>query len=116
MRARLKGCCVVIDDILTAAGVQYRRARFPRPPAGTYAVYLDDISSDGADDVVCLYTHEATVELYEPAPDDAAELAIEAQLISRGIPWTKQDRYWLQDEQMYQVAYDFTYYEKRRIK
>ena len=76
MRARLKGCCVVIDDILTAAGVQYRRARFPRPPAGTYAVYLDDISADGADDAVCLYTHEATVELYEPAPDDAAELAL----------------------------------------
>lgn len=104
----------MIDDILTAAGIQHRRSRFARPPSGTYAVFVDDITADGADDVVCLYTHEATVELYEPSPDDAAELAIESQLNARGIAWEKQDRYWVQEEQLYQVVYDFTFTEKRR--
>lgn len=105
----------MIDAILTAAGIQHRRSRFARPPSGTYAVFTDDITADGADDVVCLYSHEATVELYEPSPDDAAELAIESQLSIRGIAWDKQDRYWLQTEQIYQTVYIFNFTEKRRI-
>ena len=84
------------SDILTAAGIPFRRSRFPQPAEGTFA-------------------HSVTVELYEPAPDDAAEAALEAQLNARGIPWDKQDRYWLQAEQRYQVVYDFDYVEKRRI-
>lgn len=110
----------MIKDILTAAGIDYRRGRFPRPPAGTYAVITDDIEVDAPDRVSLttpeglprVYSHAVTVELYEPRPDDAAEAAIEAELNARGLPWTKQDRYWLQDVQRYQVIYEFAYTSK----
>lgn len=105
----------MVNSILTASGVTYRRGRFLHPPKDTYAVYLDDINADGADGLNLLFTHAITVEVYEPEPDDAAEAAIEAAINAAGIPWTKQDRYWLQDVQRYQVIYEFSYVEKRRI-
>lgn len=42
------------SDILIAAGIPFRRSRFPQPAEGTYAVYTDDISADGADQVNCI--------------------------------------------------------------
>lgn len=110
----------MIDTILTAAGVEYRRARFHKPPADTYAVYFDDVEADGADPVFSpipggvprIYLHDVRVEVYEPKPDDKIEAAIEAELDARGLPWTKQDRYWLQEAQRYQVVYEFNYTAK----
>lgn len=104
----------MIKSILDAAGIEYRRTRFQKPPAGTYAVYMDDVTTDGPDGLNLLLTHSYTVELYEPAPDDAAEQAVEAAIDTAGLIWAKQDRYWLQDEQRYQVIYEFEYIEKRR--
>lgn len=104
----------MIKTILTAAGIEFRQTRFPSPPAGTYAVYMDDVSTDGPDYLNRIYTHDYTIEVYEPTPDDAAEQAIEAAIDAAGLRWTKQDRYWLQSEQRYQVIYEFTYIEKRR--
>lgn len=105
----------MIENILTAAGVQFKRTRFPQPPEGTYAVYMDDVETDGPDGINAILRHNVTVELYEPKPDDAAEAAVEDQLDAAGLQWTKQDRYWLQEEQRYQVIYEFTYIEKRRV-
>lgn len=112
----------MIEEILTAAGVQHRRARFPKPPAETYAVFFDDIDRDVADRVAHsvggrlpgIYHHGARIEVYEPTPDDNTEAAIEAELDARGLPWSKEDRYWLQDVQRYQVLYEFTYTSKTR--
>lgn len=105
----------MVNKILTAAGVKYKRTRFMKPPAETYAVYMDDVETDGPDGINAIYTHDYTVEVYEPTPDDATEAAIEAALDAEGLAWDKQDRYWLQDVQRYQVIYTFTYIEKRRI-
>lgn len=105
----------MVKDILSEAGIQARAVRFLKPPAGTYAVYLDDVETDGPDGVPCIHTHNYTIEVYEPAPDDEAEAAIEAALTARGLQWHKQARYWLQSEQRYQVVYEFTSTEKRRI-
>ena len=110
----------MIKEILTAAGVKHARTRFIRPPEESYAVYFDDIEVDGADPVSPIseaglpriYTHDARIELYEPKPDDETETAIEAELDAMGIPWSKEDRYWLQDAQRYQVIYEFTFYTK----
>ena len=112
----------MINEILTAAGVAYARAKILPKPAVTYAVYFDDVEVTGPDRVGSasqaglprIYTHNASIELYEPAPDDQAELAIEAELDARGLPWTKQDRYWLKESQRYQVVYEFTYTSKSR--
>ena len=102
----------MINKILTAAGVNYKRTRFMKPPAGTYAVYTDDVETDGPDGINAIYTHDYTVEVYEPTPDDATEAAIEAALDAEGLVWDKQDRYWLQDVQRYQVLYDFEFFTK----
>lgn len=110
----------MIKDILTAAGIVHRRGRFPKPPQDTYAVYFDDVERDGADPVPSdtwlpgVYHHSASIELYEPTPDDAKEEALEAELDARGLDWSKEDRYWLQDVQRYQVVYSFDYTTKRR--
>ena len=109
----------MLNDILNAAGVEFARGRFIRIPEGTHAVYFDDIEVETADRTGTpiagaprIYHHNVTVEVYEPAPDDTAEAAIEAELDARGLPWTKQDRYWLKDLQRYQVVYEFSYTSK----
>jgi hypothetical protein len=107
----------MIKEILTAAGVEHAQGRFLRMPAGTHAVYFDDVRTETADRVAAIaapriYHHDVTVEVYEPKPDDATEAAIEAELDARVIPWSKQDRYWLKDLQRYQVVYDFSYTSK----
>lgn len=104
----------MINTIMTAAGLPYRVARYADPPAGTYAVVFDDVTADGPDGYNRIFTHDVTVELYEPRQDDAAEAAIEAAFNDQGIPWTKQARYWLDSVRRYQVIYEFTYYERRR--
>jgi hypothetical protein len=109
----------MIKEILTAAGVEYAQGRFITMPKGTHAVYFDDVETETADPVASagmprIYHHSITVELYEPAPDDATESAIEAELDARALPWSKQDRYWLKDLQRYQVIYELTYHTKRR--
>ena len=105
----------MVDELLTTAGVQHRQNRFVRPPQTTYALWMDDITADGPDCApTSIFTHDITIELYEYEPDDAAEEAIEAAMNDAGLHWTKQDRYWIEVEQLYQVIYDFSYIEKRR--
>ena len=109
----------MIDTILTASGIPYRQGRFFNPPAETYAIIFDSQEADGPDpveasDLPRVIYHDVTVELYEPKQDPAAEAAIEAALNARGILWTKEARYWLQNVQRYQVVYAFNFNEKRR--
>lgn len=107
----------MVNDILTAAGVEYKQGRFLRMPEGTHAVYFDDLEVETADRVPSvvmprIYHHNVTVEVYEPAPDDVTELAIESELDARGLDWSKQDRFWLKDAQRYQTVYEFAYTSK----
>lgn len=106
----------MVNKILAASGVQYRRGRFIGAKPPTYAVYTDDITTDGpeATGYPRVLQHDITVELYEDRPDDAAEAALEKAISEAGLQWTKQDRYWLQNEQQYQIIYEFTFYEKVR--
>ena len=109
----------MIREILTAARVNFAQGRFNRMPDGTHAVYFDDIETETADPVASvvmprIYHHSVTVEVYEPAPDDATETAIETELDARGISWSKQDRYWLKDLQRYQIVYEFEYTSKSK--
>ena len=108
----------MIRDILTASGIPYRQGRYPFPPAETYVVYFDELdTSDGPDPVPGapqLVRHNCSVELYEPEADPAAEERLEALFAANGLRWTKQDRYWLQNTQRYQVVYEFSFTEKRR--
>lgn len=105
----------MVNDIFDEAGIPYRRGRFTGAKAATYAVYMDDLASEGADrSPHLIIRHDITIELYESKPDDAAEAALENAISARGAQWIKQDRIWLQTEQLYQVIYEFSYFEKRR--
>lgn len=104
----------MLSNIMDASALPYQAGRFPDPPGSTYAVTFDDVEATGPDGYNLILWHDCTVELYEPAPDDAAEAAMEAALNARGIPWTKQARYWLKDIKRYQVIYEFAFTEKRR--
>ena len=110
----------MVKKILTGAGLieneTFRETRFLRPPRSTYAVYHDSYSRGGADTTAHLNRHSVTIELYEYAPDPVAESKIEAQLNEydplMSDEWEKQDRYWIEGEQLYQVVYSFDYVEK----
>lgn len=109
----------MLETMLKASGIPAKQGRFTNPPPKTYAVYFDDQdTTDGPDPLPgvapMLVNHDCMVELYEPTPDPAAEAAFEAELIKKGISWQKQDRYWLQNVQRYQVIYEFNFNEKRR--
>ena len=105
----------MVKSILTAAGIQGRRGRFTGQKPASYVVWLDDVTTDGPDGLPMVHRHDITLELYEDKPDAVAEANLEAAIAAAGLQYTKQDRYWLQSEQQYQVLYEFTYYEKRRV-
>lgn len=73
---------------------------------------MDAIDRRGGDSINLLSQHDITLELYEYSKDPDAEKAIEDRLDELGIEYTKDPRYWIQEEQLYQVVYDFTYYQK----
>lgn len=105
----------MIKEIFALAAIEARRARFPKPPDGTFAVWTDDIETDGADgQPPAIFRHNVTFEVYEPRPDDNALERLEAAMNAYGLHWTKQDRYWLREEQLYQTVYEFSFIEKRR--
>lgn len=104
----------MVNRILTTAGVQGRRGRFTGNLPDNYVVWADDVTTDGPDGIPRILRHDVTLELYEHKPDDAMENSLENAIAAEGLQYEKQDRYWIQSEQMYQVVYSFTYYEKRR--
>ena len=102
----------MVNKILKATGLPYKESRFLTPPRTTYAVYFDNVERRGADKINLLSQHDVTLELYEYEKDPEAEALIEAQFDANEISYTKQARYWIREEQLYVVVYDFTYYEK----
>ena len=51
----------MVTNILDAACIKYRRSRFPSPPEETYAVYTDNVETDGADGLNLMDHHSVTV-------------------------------------------------------
>jgi hypothetical protein len=108
----------MVNSILAAAGLKGRRGRFTGAKPSAYVVWLDDADTEPGPDPVpgapLTIRHDVTLELYEDKPDPIAEAALENAIVAAGLHFSKQDRYWLQTEQQYQVIYEITYYEKRR--
>ncbi len=106
----------MVTKILNKANVKHRESRYTaKPLPETYAVWFDDREAGGADGVNVQIEHNYTIELYESKPDPVTEAAIEKALDEAGLEWSSQARYWIQEEQRYQVIYEFNYIEKRRI-
>lgn len=108
----------MVDAILTAAGFvknqTYRETRFLKPPAQTYAVYNDNRTTRGPDYLNLVSEHDVNIELYEYAPDPAAEKRLEDAFDAFGLEYIKQSRYYLNEEQLYQVIYEIHYTLKKK--
>lgn len=102
----------MVNTILQPTGIPFKESRFLTPPSTTYAVYMDAVERRGGDSINLLSQHDITLEVYEYSKDPEVEKAIEDRLDELGIEYSKTPRYWIQEEQLYQVVYDFTYYEK----
>ena len=102
----------MVDKILKPTGIPYKESRFLKAPKTTYAVYMDAVERRGADNINLLTQHDVTIELYEYEKDPESEALIESQFNALGIEYVKQARYWIQEEQLYQVVYEFSYMEK----
>jgi hypothetical protein len=106
----------MVKEILDLTGLPYEESHFLSPPSTTYAIYHDAINRRGGDNINLLSQHDVTIEIYERIPDPTAEIKLETTLDALGLEFEKQPRYWIQEEQIYQVVYDFTYYQKEDLK
>jgi hypothetical protein len=106
----------MVKQVLTGAGFvegkTFKETRFLKPPKTTYAVYMDSFTSRGADGLNLIKDHNYTIELYSYAPDPEAEAKIEESFDNLGLEYEKDPRYWIQEEQLYQVVYTFNHIEK----
>ena len=105
------------EEILTEAGIPYQAARFPDPPA-VYAIHFDSIDTESPDNPdlgpAAAVEHDSTIELYAPSiqAGNAALQSVKAQLDARGIRYTTQGWYWLNEIQRYQEIVEFSHIEK----
>lgn len=99
----------MVNKILNTAGLPYKEARFLQPPEETYAVYLDDVETDGPDGMPRIFKHDVRIELYAPKPDPGAESLVEAAITGAGLQWVKGGRTWLRETQRYLTTYDIEY-------
>ena len=102
----------VLNNAGFVEGKTYKETRFLKPPTTTYAVFMDSYVRRGGDNVNLIKDHDYTIELYSYKPDPKAEEKIEKSLDELGLENDKAERYWLQEEQLYQVLYTFNYIEK----
>lgn len=106
----------MVRKILTDAGFiegeTFKEVRFITPPKSTYCIYLDSFTRRGADALNLIKDHSYTIEVYSYYSDPEAESKIEAVFDKLGIAYEKDERTWLQTEQLYQVVYRFDHVEK----
>lgn len=106
----------MVKRVLVAAGFveeeTFKETQFLNPPHTTYAVFHDSFTRRGADGLNLIKDHEYTIELYSEWPDPEAEARIETSLDALGLEFDKADRYWIQNEQLYQTVYTFNFIEK----
>lgn len=106
----------MVKRVLIGAGFEegksFKETRFLKPPKTTYAVYMDSFTRRGADSLNLIKDHGYTIELYSYAPDSEAEARIESMLDEFGLEYDKQERYWIQSEQLFQTVYTFNFIEK----
>lgn len=106
----------MVKRILIDAGFveneTFRETRFIKPPKSTYAVYMDSYTKRGSDGKNLITEHSYTIELYAYQPDSDAEKRIETAFDNAGLEFEKDERYWINEEQLFQTVYSFDHIEK----
>lgn len=103
----------MVDEILQDIGIKYKECQFRKAPSPPYAVWHDSFAAEGADMINNVINHDITIELYSDTPRADIEAAIEDKIDERHIKYTKQERYWIESEQLYQTIYEFSFLEKK---
>lgn len=101
---------IKISDIFGT--IPNKETVFRQTPKTTFGIYFDSIERRGADKINLITDHSVTIELYSYAPDHASEALIETNLDNIPVSYKKQERTWIETEQLYQVIYEFEYTEK----
>lgn len=106
----------MVKKILTEAGFvedeTFTETQFISPPTTTYAVFHDSFTRRGADGLNLIKEHEYEIELYSDFPDPEAEARLEASFDKNGVEYDKDNRFWIQSEQLYETVYRFNFIEK----
>ena len=106
----------MVKQVLTRAGFiedeTFKETRFLKPPRTTYAVFMISYERRGADNHNLIKDHDDTIELYSYTADPDAEARVEEALDYFGLEYDKESRYWIQEEQLYQVVYSIGHIEK----
>lgn len=103
----------MVDKILKDIGIRYKECQFRKAPPLPYAVWHDSYAAGGADALNNIINHDITIELYSDTPRTDIEAAIENKMNEMSIKFTKQERYWIESEQLYQTIYEFSFLEKK---
>ena len=101
----------MVDDILKGI-LPYKPVRFLKPPKETYAVYFDDVTFRGADDLIGIEDHTVRIEVYGDVINHDIESKIETRLIDLKLEFDKGERTWLNSEQMFMTTYTVQYTTK----
>lgn len=106
----------MVKSMLDRLNIPNKETRFIQPPRSTYVVWFNSQSVGGCDNFNAITTHNITIELYEYSIDNKTEKLIEDCLNSIPLEYTKQERTWINNENLFQVIYEFTYIKKECIK
>lgn len=109
---------MLLDEIIDGFPCVIAHTQFVHVPKTVpYAVYVDDIACSGSDGApYMLKEHSVTIGLYEHLDNQEGTASqIESLLDSYVLEWSKQDRTWFNDEQVYQTVYTFLFYEKIQL-
>lgn len=90
----------------------YRETQFVKSPKTTYSIFLDSFHRYGADNINLITDHSYTIELYSYIPDPESEKKLETSLDFYGLEYEKDERTWIQNEQLYLTIYRFNHIEK----
>lgn len=106
----------MVKEILTDAGFiegkTFIETRFLQPPRDTFVTYMDTIEATGSDDKNRLIKHDYMLEVYSYKPIKPTLKRLESILNSKGIPFTKQSTFWINEAGLFQTIYEFELFEK----
>lgn len=75
---------------------------------------MDDVTTRGADDRLCIKEHDLTVELYSDTETSLseAESSLEACFVDKAMSFEHVSRAWIESEKHLQSTYQLSFMEK----
>lgn len=103
-----------LKEWLSSSGIAFANTSWKKPPAYPYGVYLDDATTRGADDRLCIRDHVLQIELYAELEKslDEAETKVEALFVAKAFEFEHTGRVWIESERHWQSTYQLSFTEK----